>query len=235
MHKFVLNLVVATLLIAGCRPSNPSSPADTPGSTPPAFDTVSVHVPVAGGWVEFQPAASKRFSIGAPPSHDSSYVFPHGERLTIIAHHNLDYSFASWTGALTGSKDTMIINGTGNRSITANFKKDSSSSPAFVGYWNVSGWTFTSSMGGPALYTSGGDSCFLDIRANGTYSGWAVRYKNVRKSTGTWTADDYFITFTTSDGWYEEVTWQVSKSQTSANLNLVSSSESGVVHEMCDR
>jgi hypothetical protein len=151
MHKFVLNLVVATVLITGCRPSNPSGPADNPGYSPPAFDTVSVRL------------------------------------------------------------------------------------PAFVGYWNVSGWTFTSSMGGPALYTSGGDSCFLDIRANGTYSGWAIRYKMVRKSTGTWSADDYFITFTTSDGWDEEVTWQVSKSQTSANLNLVSSSESGVVHEMCDR
>jgi hypothetical protein len=204
-------------------------------SGPSAFDTVSIHVPVAGGWVVFLPAASKKFSTGSPPSLDSSYVFPHGEHLTIIARHYLDCSFTSWTGDLTGSRDTMTFDVTAHRSITANFRKDSSTNPAFVAYWKVGGWTFTSSMGGPATYTSGGDTCFLDIRADGTYTGWAIRYYNVRKSTGTWTADNYYIYFTTSDGWDEQVAWQASKGQTSASLSLVSAGESGVVHEMCSR
>jgi hypothetical protein len=132
---------------------------------------------------------------------------------------------------------TVLIAGCGssNPSGTPGNPGNTTTSPDFVGYWNVSGWSFISSMGGPYTYTSGGDTCFLDIKANGTYSGWAIRYYNVRKSTGTWTADDYYIYFSTSDGWDEQVTWQVSKSQTSASLNLVASGETGVIHEMCSR
>lgn len=122
-----------------------------------------------------------------------------------------------------------------NCAITGHFAKDSSSNPAFVGNWKVAGWSFVSSMGGPFRYTSGGDSCFLDIRADGTYSGWAVHYYSVTKSTGTWTADKYYITFSSSYDWDDQMAWQVSKGTTSAQLSLGASGESGMIHETCYR
>jgi hypothetical protein len=82
---------------------------------------------------------------------------------------------------------------------------------------------------------SGGDTCYLDIRADGTYSGWSIEYYKVVKSSGTWTADNSFIYFTSSDGWDERVIWQVSKGLTSASLSLIVAGESGQIHEMCSR
>jgi hypothetical protein len=201
-------------------------------SSTSAFDTVSIRVPVAAGRVAIKPVASGKFSMGGL---DTSFIFPHNERLTLIAHPYIDCKFVSWAGDISGTNDTMTLDVSSNRSVTATFKKDSSSGPAFVGYWKVGGWSFISSMGGPFVYTSGGDTCFLDIRADHTYSGWSIEYYNVVKSSGTWTADNSYIYFSSSGGWDEQVIWQVSKGQTSASLSLIVAGESGQIHEMCSR
>lgn len=196
------------------------------------FDTVCVHIPGNGGRVSFVPHENSEL-IDAN-SGDSAYVFPHGEHITVTAQPFIDWKFVSWGGALSGSHDTAGLDLNSNCTIIGNFTKDTST-PGVVGHWKVAGWSFISSMGGPFQYTSGGDTCFLDINADGTYAGWAIHFYSVEKSSGTWTADQYYITFSSSNGWYDEVTWQVSKGTTSASLNLVASGESGQIHEMCSK
>ena len=203
-------------------------------STPAIFDTVQVKIIGGAGRVDFHPAAGRVFFSGDSGTADSTFIFPHGEHLVAIAKPYIDWKFTTWGGNLSGGNDTSNLDVNGNRNITATFVKDSPG-PAFVGSWNVFGWTFLSAYGGDILYTSAGDSCHLDIRADGTFTGWSIHYYSIKYSTGSWIADNSYIYFSSSDGWDEQVIWEVSKGEYSASLTLIVVGDSGEIHEMCAR
>jgi hypothetical protein len=100
-----------------------------------------------------------------------------------------------------------------------------------VGQWTVFGWSWTGSGGGHT-YTSCGDTCLLDIKSNGAYEGWIINGERIEKSKGTWTADKWYIYFTTATGRYEEIIWE---SKSAASLSLIQATEAGQIHEMCSR
>ena len=230
MNRFICctaGIIIVSLLLMLCETSNPSGPVQSDS----VFDTLSVHISGSPGYVQFNPPASHAFSIGNADSVDSAYVFSHGLNVTAIAKPSANCRFESWGGDVSGANDTISLSINGKQTLIATFSEDVSYEFTFVGSWSVSGWSWTSSTG-DFHYTPADDNCHLDIRSDGTYDGWIINGDTVEKSTGTWTADKWYIYFSTTAGRYEKIIWE-SKSATS--LSLIQATEAGQIHEMCSR
>ncbi len=225
----ITGIWTAVLLMIHCESSNPSGPALTQSTS--AFDTVRVSIPDALGRVQFSPAAETVFSIGSAGSVDSAYVFAHGTQVQVAAKPRSGNIFIAWKGDLSGTLASAGLLVDGNRNITATFQNDPNPQPPYAGYWRVGGWSWTGSSSGDHKYTSCGDTCFLDIRADGTFDGWIVHGYSVVKSSGTFTADNYYLYVISSAGWSEKIIYEAR----TTSLSLITVDESGQVHEMCSK
>jgi hypothetical protein len=222
-------IISGALLFSGCNSSNPSGPTLTESTS--AFDTVRVSIPGELGRAEFSPAANSVFSIGSAGSVDSAYVFAHGTQVLVAAKPFGGNLFVSWSGDLSGSNASAGLMVNGNRNITATFQNDPTPQPPYVGDWRVGGWSWTGSSSGDYKYTACGDTCYLDIRADGTFDGWIVHGYSVVKSTGTYTADNYYLYVISSAGWSEKIIYEAR----TTSLSLITVDEVGQVHEMCSK
>jgi len=92
-------------------------------------------------WPRFEPALFSSSTAGAGGTvtkNPDLATYSHGTSVTLTATPNVGYSFAGWSGDLSGSTNPATITMDGNKTITATFTYQYTPRESFD---SMSGWT----------------------------------------------------------------------------------------------